>query len=355
MSMSPTAVRRLLAVLACFALFGGACSGPREPVEVSVREFPTDVILGAQGVSGASAPQLVATPEGPALVIRPPLPSRQSGPTDSTSAPAGPCPAAHPFDAPKDEAPSRASAPPVASSYRYRNSGTFEYRGASSSNGGVFPAQSSRTLRGVQRLGTQADSPYRFEIMEGLAGITTTTTYHVTPATNVPGDAGLFIAEIETIRPNGPTEIFSPQPMIKIFEFPAMGNLNWKSSGADPRRGSSMTIQGRIGIDSPDGEDAGTEPDLLTRARVDACGQVVDAWLVEIGGPSDTAKPDSAGGTILGPGVKNLRLKAVYAIATQFGAFSVYDKYEITGTETNGQTVKLVNEATISEYPKLPR
>lgn len=354
--MSQRAPRRLVAVLAAFGAVGIACSGPRQPIKVSVREFPTDVILGAQGGATPAPPQqVVATPEGPALVIRAPSPARQAGRSQSTTAASGPCPAAHPFDAPKDEAPSRATTPPVAEGYRYRNSGTYEYRQGNNSNAGVLPAQSSRTIKEPQRLGAQQDSPYRFKIVESLVGITTTTSYRVIPESNVPGEAGLFIAEIETARPNGTSENFAPQPMIKIFEFPAMQNLNWKSSGADPTTGSSMTIQGRIGIDSPDGEDEGTEPDILTRARVDACGEVVDAWLVEIGGPSNTAKPDSEGGTIIGPRLKNLRLKAVYAIATQFGAFSVYDEYEITGTESDGQSVKLVNKATISEYPKLPR
>lgn len=354
--MNLKAVRRLLTALVAFAVVGSACSGPREPVEVSVREFPTDVTLGAQGVAETPAPpqQSVGTPAGPALVIRPPEPRRQTGQSQSAAAPSGPCPAAHPFDAPRHEAPSRATNAPTAATYRHRNTGTFEYRQGSATNAGVLPAQSSRTIKEVQRLGTQPNSPYRFKIAENLAGISTTTTYHVNPESNIPGEAGLFIAGIETVRSNGPSEVFSPQPMIKIFEFPAMANLNWKSSGADPTSRSTMTIQGRIGVETPDGGDAGTEPDILARARVDACGEVVDAWLVEIGGPSDTAKPNPAGGTIIGPGVKNLRLKAIYAIATQFGAFSVYDKYEITGTEANGQTVKLVNEATISEYPKLP-
>jgi len=354
--MKPSACQNLLAAaLAAVALVGSACSGPRDPIEVGVREFPTDVIFGAQGISEApQSPQQVATP-APSLVIRAPaVPTGRLSPTQSTEVAAGPCPRAHPFDAPKHEAPNRATVAPVPASYRYRNQGTYEYRQGNTTNAGVLPAQSSRTLKDVQRLGTQANAPYRFQIVEGLAGITTTTTYHVTPESNLPGEAGLFIARIETVDSNTPNEVFSPQPMIKIFEFPALPNLNWKSSGADPTTGASMTIQGRIGIDSPDGEDVGDEPDILTRARVDACGEVIDAWLVEIGGPSDTAKPDPAGGTLIGPGLKNLRYKAVYAIATQFGAFSVYDNYQVTGTDSSGQTVKLVNEATISEVPRLP-
>lgn len=326
--------RRAFVVLVAVAIAGSACSGPKERVEVGIKEFPTDVILGAQGVTEAPVLTQQATPSAPLLVIRPPAsPRRSAGPAQSAAAPTGPCPSAHPFDAPKREAPNRASVAPAAASYLFRNSGT--------SGAGVLQPQSTRTIKDV--VGGGID----FKIEESLAGVNTTTTYHVTPSSDIPEQAGLFIAGIQ----KSPNDIFTPRPMIKIFEFPAMGNEFWQSSGADPTTGVSMSLQGRIGIETPDGPDAGPEPDIITRARVDACGQVIDAWLVEIGGPSSVAAPDPAGATIIGPG-KDLRLKAIYAIATQFGAFSVYDKYQLTGTE-NFQTVKLINEATISELPKL--
>jgi hypothetical protein len=339
--------------LAAIALIASGCRGPRDPLEVSVREFPTDVILGSQGVAvQVPSPQAeISQPVAPLIISRAPVAAARPRQQTQTAAPSGPCPAAHPFDAPKDEAPARATFSPFAAIYPYRNSGTYEYKQGTTANAGAIPAQSTRAIKDVTRPGTNATTGYQFKVAETLAGVTTTTTYAVVPESSIPGEAGVFISRIETIRGGVPNEDFQPQPRIKILEFPLMANLNWKSSGADPRNGISMTIQGRVGIEIPDGQDAGTEPDILARARVDACGEVIDAWLVEIGGPSSGAAPDPAGGTFAGPN-KDLRLKAVHAIATQFGAFSMYDKYQTTGTD-RGQTVKLINEATISQLPKL--
>lgn len=342
-----------LVVAASVALFGSACKGPPDPLEVSVREFPTDVILGSQGVALAapSNQEVSSPPVAPLIISSAPTPASRPRQQTQTASPKGPCPAAHPFDAPKDEAPARATFSPLAANYPYRNTGTFEYKQGTTANAGVFPAQAYRSIRDVSRPGTNANTGYTFKVAETLAEVTTTTTYAVVPESSIPGEAGVFISRIETIRAGVPNEDFQPQPRIKILEFPLIANLNWKSSGADPRSQLSMTIQGRVGIEIPDGQDAGEEPDILARARVDACGEVIDAWLIEIGGPSSGAAPDPAGGTFVGPN-KDLRLKGVHAIATQFGAFSVYDKYQVTGTD-RGQTVKLVNEATISQLPKL--
>lgn len=352
--MNRRAGSKMCGLAAAILIVASACSGPPGKVKVGVKEFPTDVILGAQGVVAEPLPSPRVRPSTPSLVLRVPVQAapRPTG-SGSPSAPSGPCPTAHPFDSPKLEARNRAVAAPVAASYLYRNKGTFDYRQGSSVNAGILPAQSSRTIKDVVKLGTEVNAPYEFKLVEGLAGVLTTTTYRVIPESAVPGEAGLFIQRIEMRRPNLPVDDFEPQPLIKILEFPASPNLNWKSSGTDPTTGVSMTIQGRVGIETPDGADQGTEPDILAHGRVDACGEVIDSWLVEIGGPSSVAAPDPAGGTIIGP-TKDLRLKAIYAIATQYGGFSVYDKYQFTGMD-GGLSVKLVNEATISELPKLTK
>jgi len=79
-----------------------------------------------------------------------------------------------------------------------------------------------------------------------------------------------------------------------------------------------------------------------TKTRVDACGEWVDAWDIEV-----------LDGRILGPR-QQLSFTGSYAIATQYGALVVGDEIEISGTE-DLQTVHSRKRARINRVPAEPR
>lgn len=344
---SPLNLRSASALsLGLLAIVLSACAGPRDPLEVGIKEVPTDVILGAQiALAPPPGPALNPNPGFPSFIGPSPPENNRLLPAPSPSPiPIVPCPSAHPFDAPKMEATNRATKPPVTARYPFRNKGTFDYMGPRPAKGS-FPEQSFRSI-----LGSSVDpstGTYSFSVAEDVAGTITTTTYFVQPESAVPNDAGIYITAISRRLRDGSTDRFAPTPGIKILQFPAVGGLAWDSSGTDPLTGTSMVIHGRVGIDIPDGPDPDTLPDNQAKARIDACGVPIDAWYVVVTGP-----PSQPAGRIVGPN-QNLNLLATYAIATQFGGFSVYDKTEITGMD-GANTVAIRNEATVSSEPKAP-
>ncbi|MGH2813124.1 MAG: hypothetical protein ACRDI1_10500, partial [Actinomycetota bacterium] len=134
---------------------------------------------------------------------------------------------------------------------------------------------------------------------------------------------------------------FTPQPPIQLMRFPASPGAQWDSFGTDPLSRTTMRFHARIGIEGPDDDDEDEDPELISKARIDACGVVLDAWFVEV-----------TQGEILGPQT-DLDFQSVYAIATQFGTFPIMEQIEITGTNRGTQTTTK-NVATISEEPVFP-
>lgn len=333
---------RTLAASACLTLLASACSGPKLPLTVGVKEFPSDVILGNQAIPPAPPPPpaLNLSPGFPGFIQPPPPPL----PAIPLPTPSSVCPSAHPFDAPRYEAANRAMSPPVAGTYKFRNVGSLVFGDQERE----YPAESDRTIRNPRRFGEdKPGSPYGFEIVSQLAGEETTTTYAVVPESAVEDEAGIFLQEVRKKRIDGSSDRFAPLPAIKIVPFPIVAGDEWDSVGTDPINAITMMIHGRIGIEVPDGPDPGSLPDLQPKARIDACGKVLDAWYVQISGVNG-----APAGRIVGPG-KDLALKAVFAIATQFGGISVYDQVELEGTD-EGKRLVSDNEASILSEPKLP-
>lgn len=335
---------RFLLVAALLA----ACAGPRIPLEVDVKEFPTDVILGAQ-LAVAPPPPPAVNPIPLTPLIGPPPVAVVPG---LTARPPNPCPSAHPFDAPKVEVGNRAQAPPPPASYMYRNNGDFEAPGATPPKGRL-PDAVTRSIKDQ----TKETSQYFFTAVDDFGPIKTETRYQVITESAIPAQQGIYIVSIQNLLINGSTDRFAPNPAIKIFEFPAQNGTSWRSTGTDPTTGISWTVQARVGVKIPDGDDIDTLPDRQDKARVDACGEPIDAWYVTIGGPgqdpNDPDEPDPAGALISGPD-RQLRFKALYAIGLQFGGFIVYEKTEMTGILA-AMGLRITNEAIINKVPGLPQ
>jgi hypothetical protein len=329
---------RALTVLAFAALLTG-CIGPRTPLEVGVKDVPTDVLYGGKRNQGAlpPPPSININPGFP-ILIQPPPRGRTSTASGPIAAPA-PCPTAHPFAAPTYEARTRGRRPPIQNAYPFRNNGTFENTGGRSSKG-TFPVNTIRIVKNPQKA---SDGSFSFDVEEGLGDRTTTTTYDVNPESPLTDLSGVFIKQIRThFFTGGGDDVFSPQsPGVKILHFPAEPGAAWDSHGADPLSQTAMNIHAQIGKELPDGDDADTNPDLQAKAKVDACGQPLEAWYVQI-----------KDGQIVGPQT-NLTFNALYAIAPQYGGFPVMEEIEVKGTNRGLQT-NSKNVATINKEPAFP-
>lgn len=322
---------RTLAV-ALLALTG--CAGPRAPLDVGIKEYPTDVILGAQQTPAPPSAIVAFLDSGIPIPVQAPPPRTAARATPAPT-PVEPCPAADPLSAPRYEAMNKATKPPAGSSYAYRASGSMKVGGTPI----AVPPQITRAITNVKAASTQADASYTFDIAEGG----TTTSYRVDPTGSTPG---IYITKIVTKRAGQADDVFTPQPPLTLARFPLEAGKTWESVSFDPGTQTTMSFQGRVGIDVPNPEDKNTTV-LLHKDRVDACGTYLDAYLINLRGNQGQGP-----GRIVSP-TKNLTFTAVYAIAPQFGGFSVRDTVQTQGT-ISGVAIDSTLTTNINSEPKVP-
>src|SRR4051812_17290429 len=111
-----------LAVL-CLLAITAACAGPKTPIEVGVKEFPVNILLGGTD-KPVTARVLPASDPTLDIPVIPPAPKVRAKPVET---PAGPCPEFHPFAGPKVVATNRARNAPVEGTYTFRHTGTDGY------------------------------------------------------------------------------------------------------------------------------------------------------------------------------------------------------------------------------------
>lgn len=322
---------RAVYVFAVIVFLMAACGGPRTPLEVGVREFPTDVLFGRRETPPPPPPASNPNPGFPVLVspVTPgisPLPSPRS-------TPASECEEAHPFTAPRHVAGTRSDKAPIVATYPFRNEGFSEQTRDGEKIVTNYPPESSRRITDVE---TESDGSFTYHVTDDLSGAGTRTRYQVVPESPLADQAGVFITRIES-----GVDFFTPQPKLKILQFPVENGFQWDAAGTDPFSQTTMSFHARIGREVPDGPDDGDEPDLVPKVRVDACGEVLDAWYVDI-----------TQGQVISPQT-NFAFITSYAIGTQFGGLIVMEHTEASGTEGS---VQFANNrtATISSEPALP-
>lgn len=323
---------RPLHLFALIALLMTSCGGPRTPLEVGVREFPTDVLFGRRETPPPPPPASNPNPGFPVLVS-PPTPPVSRLPSPPSPPPPS-CPEAHPFTAPRQVAGTSSDKAPTEATYPFRNEGFSERVQGERTTTENYPPQSSRRIDQVQ---TRSNGSFTYRVVDDLGGVATHTRFEVVPQSPLADQAGVFITQIVT-----GSDSFTPQPKLKILQFPAENGFQWDAVGTDPLRQTTMSFHGRIGQEVPDGPDEDEEPDLVPKIRVDACGEVLDAWYVDI-----------SGGQVIGPRT-NLTFKSFYAIATQFGGLTVMEHTELSGTEGSVRVTN-IRTATISTEPALPQ
>ena len=322
--------RRLLTIVVLVALTA-ACSGPREPLTVGVKDFPTDVVLGSQTDEAPLPPTFLppnALPAPRAIISALPLPSDLTTPT--TSRPSLPCPAADPLSAPRREATNAVFGPPAAGTYVYRNKGEIQISGANAQKLSV-PAETRRT---VQNVVTAPDGTFTYDVVSELGDTTTTTSYRTVPIEAGGGTGGIFITAITTKTGQEEEERFDPSPDLELLRFPIEVGAKWTAVGADPAARTTMTYTATVQV----------------KQRVDACGTLLDGQVVRIdgniapcvdvkppgaappGAPSvKQCPPSGAGATFRDNGASTFT--ATYVFGTQYGGLALMEDTVVDSNE----------------------
>lgn len=341
--------RRTIPLALSVAVVAAGC-GPKVSLQIGVNERPVDVKVERASASPATAvdalppvqPAPSPSPAGgvnaPGFVAAPVRVDGTRAVIDATGTQTGPaCKQANGQLAPKVLAPASPPAPPTAGRYTFRRLGAIDVFGSS------FPLAPTvvRTVEGVQQVSPAPGvrGQYRYRQVEQEPGITTTTTYRVdlpvlAPDGTVVARGGIFIEQIltesafSTTAPDlakqaagvsGPSqrEAFTPTPAVQIADLPfsdrpavGAGLVDAPprvSGGVDPVNGTAMNVRYRT----------------IGHARIDACGDVFDAWEVEI-------HPDSQ---FVNAGIRKYNFDGRIAFATQLGGMVVSDQLHFAGDQ----------------------
>lgn len=324
--------RRTVVAVVC-AMAATACAGPGRSLEVGVKDVPVDIVLGAPQQSPVSPPLGAGPITGFPGFIAPPAPDPgDHGGWVINDPPASACPIGNPLDAAQLVARKEAPLPPVEQTYAYRNQGTLKVGDGATT---VYPKAEKRTVSTVRKI---TAGTYEFDVAADLLGTVTTTTYRVINDGATP-DRGAYIAGIVTRRADGSAEAFTPDRPLLLLPFPPpeygtnledeidrQRGTSYTSSGTDPLSQTTMLVEARV----------------VGKERVDACGEWVDAFDVEV-----------TNGRIVGP-TKNITFTGHFLVATQYGGLVVEDNLHFVGTDgSKGYESK--NRSRINVVPRAPR
>ncbi len=290
------------------ALAATACVDQGQP-GVRTDSAQADIVFGVASAQDAELADLVVPPPpatadpaqtiGHALRVpfRNKLPNRFSNVAFTVSGndvSAGACPSAPLGAAPEELAQRNATEPPQPGLYRYRVQGTRTM----TVNGQEIPAQiDSFQPRIVQNVEEVSDTSWRFELVEPLGDGTRITTWIVdtdpqevpnptsedTDGDGVPDgrgisppyvgqnpvragqpDRGVAIESIEDFDADGnPAGSFDAVPALLQLPLPVLPGESFQSIAVD-RQGQFMEVDAQVG----------------DRETVDACGELVDGWMV---------------------------------------------------------------------------
>lgn len=300
-----------------------AC-GPELPLEIGVKDRPTDVVYGSQKKPPQPAPVPLAPldPGFPSFIVPPPTPMAVARPVPAL--PKVACPQAGPFDFPGEPVTAGLGVLPKEGRYRFRQEGSGTIDGQPVA---PIPAETERVITNVVR---DEDGSFTYDLSQDLAGVVTTTTYRYVHFTDNSEFDGIYIVRQVMTRPDGSQAEFRPSGTLagpvgaRVLRVPTETGATWAATGTDALRATSMIVQGTV----------------VDRDRIDACGTLVDAWKV------------TTTGTVVGP-TKNLTITATYQVANQLGGLIVADDVTIKGTD-NGVAVDQHVRTVINSPDPLP-
>jgi hypothetical protein len=334
-----------LVVFGVAAVIAGGCVKPNSP-GVSIAQLKADIVFGVKEPAPPATPanfDIVApqaffdsavdeeTFDEKVLEIPSLTPIPQSSP------PVDDCPPAALTAFPKDTAEVTVKGMPVEGVYRFKRTITVTPTGGTPISNVGFEQHAIRNVKQTP------GKPYEFtyEVVQPNIlepGFTTITYYrvnsnptviqsvnrggttvgvvptpgvekYVTPPTDEPG---IFVDKIEKKNANGGTEsTFDPMQKVKYLPLEE-GVL---------KAGQTMDT---VGIDAKNGQAIRHEGTVLRKTRVDACGEIVEGWLVESlqTRTADNNNPTAAGGAV--------QRKYFYNIATQYGAYFIGEAIDMT-------------------------
>lgn len=299
MSVSSSTRRSRLAGLLLVALVAPGCVQPDEP-GVQVRALSADLVFGVpeEAPREAAPPntivltqptQSVAPPGPPPQAPPPPPPAFSPPPPTFTGPPLAEnvtCPPAPVTEFP-DEAAARNVAPdrrPAVGDYRWVREGT---RVLPTAPDVEIPVEGfeQRQLRNVTEV---SDNEFTFETVQTdlVTSDTVITTWNVrtegtsvsrddVPVQVVPSpeppqqsagepDRGIAIAKIVRVDGDGNESTFAPVTPLLILPLPVRVNEEFTSTAVDPTTFQSMQYEAKVS----------------QATRVDACGELVEGWLV---------------------------------------------------------------------------
>lgn len=309
--------RASIAIALIFAL--SACG--RGGVSVGMKEAPIDITYGAQGTPSPASRPLGAGLGGTTFpgFISPPVLLPPPVTNDPPPVAVETCPTADPFAVPARSAGSTVDGLPRMGGYGFVRDGwvqtarTDDPRGQAAVQDAPKQPLSPRLMRFARNAHRVDANVSEYDIVQQDGYLKTTTTY------SIDNTSGMYIKRIVTERadlPPGPigssgVESFNPQPMIKIFNLPfvpervdgGVGTPTQESSGVDPLTGVYMQTYFRT----------------VDHERIDACGTVLDAWMIRVSGSFQR------------PNVRQFNFSGNLAIAPQLGGLIIRDEVLITG------------------------
>ncbi len=323
MSCSVFRSRRLVASLAAIGLMTAACGEPNEPT-VRLQNVQADIVFGEIAPPNSAAPANAA--------VGPLGESEDFGEVDEfdfddrsgvlsrlppRSAPVEPCPPASLTEFPDAEASLNVVGTPPIGLYRWVRQGEQTLTAAPTFKVTVSGFE-KRLIRAFEK---ESDTAFTFETVQNEfgSGQIVVTRYRVKTAptqqrvgpTDVrvgEPDRGVSIISIERFdsKSGAALSTFSPTPPVLILPLPIVPGEAFEGAGVDPVDASTLRIQGSV----------------RKRQQVDACGEVIDGWLVE-------GTRTFSGGLGQATGTQTYN----YIVATQLGGHIIQEFVESSGAE----------------------
>lgn len=263
---------------------GSACARPGDP-GVLMDKVAADLAFGAP--SPRAAPPARALPPLPTF---PPTeaPRDPGTPFVFPTPPSTVCPAAGPTEFPEREAPIRVEGQPESGAYRWVYDGV---RLGSTNVPALVVGRREVTNVARDALGRVSFRTVEEDLRPG-SGDTIVSDF-------IAQSDGVYLTRFTESGPAGSSS-FSPLTPILYLPIPVQRGATFQSTGVDPLSVQAVAHTGRV----------------IGRSRVDACGKVIEGWLVD------------AELTITRPGQAAERADYNYVVATHLGGLLIWEHVE---------------------------
>lgn len=330
---------RVVVVAAALAMVAGACVQPGPP-SVAIDKLEANLVFGVKPVEETAAPPAQQAIERAAAPEPPPLEFEEFAPEDDdfefqVTVKPDPCPTAAITAAPKVPTEVEITGDPREGVYRWQNSFRVVVENQEGEEQVVTQAGFERRM--VREFEEVSDTVYTFKTVQPVGENFVVTTFQVDTAALSAGDPtagagtvsspvrpgeperGVTITRIETRNRNDePVGLaFEPSTGILMLPLPVTSGEHYQSVAVDPK-GATVVHEATV----------------VRRARVDACGDLVDGWLVEA--TQAIANP----GVVEGVAAGSYRYS--YIVATQYGGMLINERIQPTSEEDDSFDLEFI-------------